>query len=72
MHFEGRLASGPAEICDLFHSFDTNEWDNDTLESDFYTQSVVSTRIATLTRTNVITTLTTVISTDTILILTLH
>jgi hypothetical protein len=43
--------------------YDIHECDNDTVECDLYTQSVISTRIVTVISTNVITTLTTVIST---------
>jgi hypothetical protein len=43
--------------------YDTHERDNDTLECNSYMQSVISTRIAILTRTNVFTILTTMIST---------
>jgi hypothetical protein len=46
------------------YEYDTHECDNFMLEGQFYTQSVISTRIVTLTLTTVISTDTRVISSD--------
>jgi hypothetical protein len=52
-------------ICTYACECDTQESDNDSFECYFYMQSVIPTCIVIKTRTNVITTLTTVISTRT-------
>jgi hypothetical protein len=62
LHAESAFYTHESNFDTYAFEYDTHECDNDTLECDFYTQSVISTIIGILTRTNMITILTTVIS----------
>jgi hypothetical protein len=65
LHAECGFYIHESNFATYAYEIDTHECVNDMLEGHFYTQSVISTRILTLTRTNEVTTFTTVISTDT-------
>jgi hypothetical protein len=58
LHAECGFHSPESSFNTSSYEFYTKKCDNDTLESNSYMQSVISTRIVILTRRNVITTLT--------------